>query len=296
MAPGLTDEKDTPRIRDLAKGMRVVEDTKLGAALHELYAPDVETAPEIDFIHRKLPYADVYFVVNTSNRPVRSTLKFRVKGEQSECWNAFTGALCWSEAAEFAPYESRVIVFSKQARAPGATSDAAPAPIDIGTGWKVTIPGAPPVTMEKLEPWPERFFSGAASYEKTVAVDSATPGLYLDFGQGTPIQPGTRRSNGFAALLDPPVREAAVVYVNDRRAGSVWCPPYQVLVGPLLHKGENRIRIEVANTAINELANQPLPDYRALIAKYGERFQDQDLNDLQPLPSGLLGPIRLVAK
>ena len=27
--------------------------------------------------------------------------------------------------------------------------------------------------------------------------------------------------------LDGPVREAAVVYVNGKRAGSVWCPPYQ---------------------------------------------------------------------
>jgi hypothetical protein len=34
---------------------------------------------------------------------------------------------------------------------------------------------------------------------------------------------GTQR---FAAVLEAPVREAAVVYINDQRVGSVWAPPY----------------------------------------------------------------------
>ena len=29
--------------------------------------------------------------------------------------------------------------------------------------------------------------------------------------------------NGMQAWLDAPVREAAVVYINGQRAGSVWC-------------------------------------------------------------------------
>ena len=60
--------------------------------------------------------------------------------------------------------------------------------------------------------------------------------------------------------------------------------------------GENTIRVLVYNLAINELAKGPLPDYSALNAKYGERFQPQDMNNLQPLPSGLLGPVSLVAR
>jgi hypothetical protein len=64
----------------------------------------------------------------------------------------------------------------------------------------------------------------------------------------------------------------------------------------LLRAGENNIRVVVANLAINALANQPPPDTRPLVQKYGDRFQDQDMANLQPLPSGLLGPIRLIAK
>ncbi len=73
----------------------------------------------------------------------------------------------------------------------------------------------------------------------------------------------------------------------------VWRPPYEVNVTGLLHAGENKIRIVVANLAINAMARGPLPDYKLLNSRYGERFQAQDLVNLQPLPSGLLGPIRL---
>ena len=86
------------------------------------------------------------------------------------------------------------------------------------------------------------------------------------------------------------------VYVNSKRAVSVWCPPYRLDIGALLHPGQITIRIVVANLAINELAKGPLPDYKALNAKYGERFQPQDMSHLEPQPSGILGPVRLTAR
>ena len=98
------------------------------------------------------------------------------------------------------------------------------------------------------------------------------------------------------ALWESPVREAAVVYVNGAVAGSVWRPPYQIEIGALLRAGNNTLRVVVGNLAINRLAAGPLPGYRQLNARYGERFQPQDMDHLQPLPSGLLGPIRLVAR
>jgi hypothetical protein len=94
--------------------------------------------------------------------------------------------------------------------------------------------------------------------------------------------------------FDPPVREAAVVYVNDQRVGAVWCPPYTLNIGRFLRPGSNRIRIVVANLALNYMAGRRLPDYRLLNLRYGERFQAQDMDKVQPVTSGLLGPIRLV--
>jgi hypothetical protein len=118
--------------------------------------------------------------------------------------------------------------------------------------------------------------------------------LFLDFGTGTAIT-DDRRPNaaGMHALLDPPIREAAIVFINGKRAGSLWHPPYRIDISEFVHSGENRIEVRVYNTAINLLAGQPPRDYSALRAKYGRRFDPQDMDNLQPIPSGLFGPIRL---
>jgi hypothetical protein len=118
--------------------------------------------------------------------------------------------------------------------------------------------------------------------------------VHVDFGEGKPIPPQPLKA-GMQAWLDAPVREAAVVYVNDRRAGSVWCPPYSLDVTDLLRRGENRLRIVVGNLALNDMAGRRLPDYRLLNLRYGERFQAQDMDKVQAVPAGLLGPVRLVA-
>jgi len=64
----------------------------------------------------------------------------------------------------------------------------------------------------------------------------------------------------------------------------------------LLRAGDNKIRIVVANTAMNYMAGHSLPDYRLLNLRYGERFQAQDMDKVQPMPSGLLETIRLIAQ
>ncbi len=97
------------------------------------------------------------------------------------------------------------------------------------------------------------------------------------------------------ALLEGPIRESAVVYVNGRRAGSVWCPPYSIDITAYLRTGDNSLRIVVANTAINHMAGHEVPDYKLLNLRYGERFQPQDMDKVQPIPSGLIGKMTLIA-
>jgi len=117
--------------------------------------------------------------------------------------------------------------------------------------------------------------------------------LWLDFGETRPTTaPAGARQQ---ALLETPVREAAVVYVNGERVGSLWRPPYRLDLTRRLKPGANQLRIDVANLAINYLAGQTLPSYRLLNLRYGARFEPQDMKNLQPVPAGLLGPIRLLA-
>jgi hypothetical protein len=133
---------------------------------------------------------------------------------------------------------------------------------------------------------------------------SPPPGdrVFLDFGEAKAIEPeplpsGTLRGNSFAALVAPSIREAAAVFVNGRRAGSVWAPPYRVELADLLRDGPNEIRVDVYNTAINRLSEGGhLPDTEALVERYGQRFRLQDLDGLRPLPSGILSVPRIVAE
>lgn len=305
LAPGLMQESDTAKIaelsRELFSGSRLVIDlAKLPSVLHAAVPADVGTAPEIGFVHRKMELADIYFVVNTSNHAVHTPAVFRTEGS-AESWDAVTGNMTsFTGELALAPYESRVLVFSKEVTVPKAAPPAGSSTlIELNGQWTITFPGEPPLATT-FHSWTEdrahEFFSGIASYETTLNPNSERR-LFLDFGDGTPVATAEHNSgSGMRAMLEAPVREAAVVYVNGKRAGSVWCPPYQLEVTNLLHPGENRVRIDVANLAINEVAKGPLPDYKALSAKYGERFQPQDMAGLTPQPSGILGPVRLVAR
>jgi hypothetical protein len=342
LAPGFIEAKtDTPKIRELARSLfeapaaaahLVTDDTKLTETLHHLSMPDVAAPPEIGFVHRKLPFAEIYFFANTSNQPIHHLVEFSF-GVPIESWDPMTGKTASIETGsgpavqaidlDLAPYESRVVIcssVSKYVAGPTVSNDAAkvapestalavrpprPAPLDLSAGWKVTFDtAAQPVTMDQLTSWTEvtgmKNFSGTATYEKTLMMDRALLDerrhLYLDFGEGTPVAELESRKNGMRALLESPVREAAVVYINGQRIGSVWHPPYEIEITGLLRPGANALRIVVANLAINALAAQPAPDYRALIARYGDRFQDQGMTDVQPLPAGILGPIRIVAR
>lgn len=328
VAPGFrATEAERQEIRAIAERMfaaptsfaQLVQDEnrQLGAKLQALLQPDVALSPavpEIGFIHRHTAEAEIYFLANTSNHPQAVKAKFRVKGLQAELWNPLDGSIVAATAQadangitvalELEPYGSRVVVFTKRTLAAQTISKSAStvAPLDLSSGWRVSI-GQKVTTMEPLHSWTEgeetRFYSGIATYEKEVMIPPAMLGtgqsVYLDFGEGNalPIQP---LRNGSRAWLEGPIREAAVIYVNDQRAGAIFCPPYAINLTRFLQRGTNRLRIMVGNTAINYLAGHRLPDYKLLTLRYGDRFQPQDMENLQPLPSGLLGKIQLIVK
>ncbi len=303
-------------------GIFLASESGFGEALAKRLPPDVAlrpAAPEVGVVHRKTGDADIYFLANTGNRGKNVKATFRAAGVQAEQWDPMTGRVA-AETAESAadgtslkidlpPYGSQILVLAKRSlpspRKSMPTGELPPA-IDFSNGWNVSFgTTARPVTMDKLRWWTEnedtRYFSGVATYTKNVMVPPSMleDGLIarIQFGPTKPVDEDARRTR-LQAWLDAPVREAAVVYVNGKRAGSAWCPPYSVEVSGLLHPGDNDVRIEVANLAVNYMADfkrHPLPDYEALIARFGNRFQPQDMDQIRSVPAGLIGPIRLIA-
>jgi len=293
----------------------VTNTADLGRTLATYLKPDVTLHPStsaIGFIHRKLPNADIYFIANTDNQSHDFEANFRTDKTSAEWWNAFTDTRSPAEKGHalktrLEPYESRVLVFSNNAAndrdhpQPKAAATQSKT-IDLSHDWNISFDkNGASEHMETLHSWTEkaatRYYSGTATYTRTINMPEQlmrAESLFLDFGQGTPVERSPSHLPGMRSWLESLVREAALVYVNGKLAGSIWHPPYRLELKSLLHAGNNDLKIVVANLAINALAGQAAPDYRLLNSRYGERFVPQDMNNLEPLPAGILGPIRLV--
>jgi hypothetical protein len=320
LAPGLQDAQQvSSQVAAASKALfasknvqLVADDAAVGAALKAALAPDMALSgnqSDVGFVRRKLQDADIYFIANTSNHPVKANARFGTKRKVATWLDPDSGKLTRASNTpelDLAPYESRVLVFS-DAQLPGtaeAPKLAAPAVLaDLSQDWTLSFPGAQAQPLKQLRSWTDdpatRYFSGQAVYAKDVTLDAGQlkgQRLVLDFGQGTPLASTPKVPAGMRAMLESPVREAAQVWVNGKRAGAVWRPPYTVDVTPYLAAGSNRIEVRVANLGLNVRAGQALPDYRLLNVRYGERFKPQDTDLVKPMPSGMLGPVRLMGE
>ena len=311
-----------------APGMLVAAENQLGDALARKLPPDVAIEPAaaaIGAIHRHTDSAEIYFLANTGSEKQSVRVSFRLNPADlhAERWNPLTGTIqplavaAKTDAAgplvlNFAPLESTFIVWTHRTLPPPSRAPAvAAAPIDLSGDWSVSFRAAnKTIAMQKLTSWSIldglQNYSGVATYEKkfTLGKDQLADRWFLSLGEPTAraaaaAGPGGRGAQGYSAPIDPPVYDAAVVYVNDRRAGAIWCPPYELDVAGLLKEGENNLRIEVANTAMNDLVKAGFPNYdnTAVRAAFGNRFDPQGRQLYSQLvPAGLAGPIKLESR
>lgn len=94
------------------------------------------------------------------------------------------------------------------------------------------------------------------------------------------------------------VRESARVRINGREVATLWAVPYRCFIGPYLRPGKNTLEVEVTNLPANRIADM---DRRGVKWRI---FKDINMAALgykkgtyagwQPVPSGLLGPVRIV--
>ncbi len=318
-APSMDDEgQKRPEITTLsaqlfnAASLSLVSgEPDLESALHRAVTPDFEVTSDRDvlgFIRRRLPWADIYFVANTSNHPVNVRAGFASSHRFGERWDADTGSAFSVPPGDIpislGPYESSVFVFSDSPQdEPGAPGPSAQI-VDLSHDWNLTFASTGKQVAEAAPAdWiadpATQFYSGEVVYRREFTLDQLPKSpVFLEVEGGKPLSPSpsARPGPGMQAWYEPPVREAAIVSINGQRAGSLWHPPYKLRVSPYVHTGHNSIEIRVYNTAINAWAALPPHDYRPLIARYGDRFQMQDLDKVQPVSSGLLGSVHLITQ
>ena len=315
---------DPPQYGDFAAVTAALE--RLGAA------PDFSSDAFLRWAHRRDGRTDIYFVANPEPRPVAATAAFRAGGRRPELWDPVTGevrGLTVFAAGEgrttvrlrFEAHQSYFVVFREPAGpavgpGTGRPVDADfPLPVEAGVldgPWEVRFDpargGPERADFERLEDWslrPEdgiRYYSGAAVYAKTfdappAASRPAGPGdrLWLDLGR---------------------VEVMASVRLNGRDLGVVWCDPWRVEITAALGLGANRLEVRVANLWPNRLIGDEREPPDAEYAAGGRlaRWPDWLVEgrprpspgrlafstwrhfaaDSPLLPSGLLGPVRLM--
>lgn len=96
------------------------------------------------------------------------------------------------------------------------------------------------------------------------------------------------------------VRESARVFINGKSAETLFAVPFEVNIGELLQNGTNTIEVEVTNLPANRIADY---DKRNVNWRIFEEinfvsltYQDTSFDQWGPVPSGLIGPVRIKEK
>ena len=293
----------SPGMHRYGKG-RVYAGMALAEVLHALgVAPDFEHTKngadtELLFVHRRLADGELYFVNNRQDRAESLEATFRVTGRAPELWHADDGRI---EPASFrivdgrtvvplrlAPWDAVFVVFREPAKTASrvlpektlatATTLAGPWAVSFQAGRG----GPASASFDQLASWSDsadrgiRYFSGTGTYTRTLDVPAAWladgAALWLDLGD---------------------VRDLAEVSVNGQPLGVLWKPPFRVNVTAAVHAGANSVSIAVTNLWPNRLIGDAQPDAGTKVGFTVPTFYKADA---ALLPSGLLGPVRVLSE
>lgn len=256
--------------------------------------PEPMSARGIRFVRRVDGKEHIWFLVNHGKEPLDAWIPLGVPFKSA----VFTDPSRpdRSGAAEVRDGTIHLRLEPGESRLMRSSSEAADAPAwrDFPTGtdgeviagpWKIEfVEGGPDLPesaeMTSLESWTTlgdeaRNFSGTARYTTTFTADAGW--FVLDLGQ---------------------VAETCRVTLNGQPLGSSFFPPHRFDLSEALKQGENTLEIEVTNLAANRIADL---DRRGVEWKAFHEinfvnidYEPFDASDWEPLPSGLLGPVRLL--
>ncbi|GAB3038785.1 glycosyl hydrolase [Spirosoma pulveris] len=251
---------------------------------------------EILYVHRQTAGQDIYWLNNRSDKTNEAQISFRVTGKVPQLWNPQTGK---TETVSyqikdgrtiiplrFESWDAYFIVFGDKAPVMAYTkpsvTESAVARLD--GAWTVSFQegrGAPQggTTLAKLASWTDntdagiKYFSGTATYVNSIELPMVTKGAsyILDLGD---------------------VKNLAEVIVNGKNMGIVWKKPFRLPITDALKAGANTVQIKVTNLWVNRLVGDAQPGVTNKITFTTIPFYRAN----SPLlPSGLMGPVRVLA-
>ena len=285
--------------------------------------------PRVFAIQRSLGEERLFFLSSAEDEPVKLTAQFAATAPAIELWNPVTLERQAAPARAVAgggtnveiALPARGSIFLMFLDAPTVTASpadepTASAPLIIPGPWKVSFPpqhGAPAsIEMQELTDLAQhpddgvKYFSGVATY--STAFDVAEP-------------------NPQSSIEIENVEVIAEVILNGTSLGYIWAQPFRVPCGDALKPGRNELTVRVANNWVNRmigdahlpedadyvkdpwpvlkdkergwmleqwpewlLKGEPRPTQRISLPTYRYWLKTDPL-----LPSGLIGPVRLIA-
>ncbi|MEX2569388.1 MAG: glycosyl hydrolase [Cyclobacteriaceae bacterium] len=289
--------------------------------------PDFE-GDDLMWIHRQTGENDFYFVANIKPEKMSRTCIFRTKSKVVELWDPETGEIFEIEATQrkdgrkemdlqFDPAQSWFIVFKEKPGnqvIPGNPFKQWEEVKEIRGTWELEFDKnwgpEEKQTFSELKSWSEnsnelvKYYSGTAQYFKEFDISDAT------------FRALQENAAGQIGLDLGKVEVMARVKLNGKDCGIVWKPPYRVDISKAIKTGVNKLEIEVVNTWVNRMiGDEQLPldaewkDWETLVEwpnwfKKGEESPTGRYTfttarhyqkDSQLMPSGLLGPVRIMS-
>jgi len=253
-------------MKEVFEAHSIAPDFEFETLGEESYGETLFFGNGMEFIHRQTDSTDVYYVSNQHDQAKKIKAKFRISGKLPELWNPETGEILTApEYKKLADGRMEVtlrmeeagsvfVVFRKSLTRDSSGAFISPetiAKLNFTEPWNVSFTGngtPEGIVMNELTDISKhelaeiKYFAGLISYENMINIDEEHPGvkMILDLGE---------------------VHVTAEVFVNGKSAGVLWKRPYRLDITEALVKGENKIKVNVANLWVNRIVgDQELPD------------------------------------
>ena len=244
-------------------------------------------------VHRKMSDGEIYWVNSPMAEHREAEVSFRVSGLKPQIWDPVSGEIRdvsyrinngrTDIRLSFSPDDAYFIVFRGKAE-----SDSLMIPQSscktlsvIDGEWKVIFEDSFNdkfiSTFSSLHSWTEdsnssiRFYSGSAVYTQRIAVPAHEGKVFLDLGD---------------------VRNIAEIFIDGQEVCTLWKRPFEADITDHVNgKSEVELSIKVTNLWVNRLIGDSAKESSERKSYTSKAFYKPD----DPLlPSGLLGPVRLV--
>lgn len=223
-------------------------------------------------IHRHLPEADIYFIVNQSEESITEKVECPQSTTDPELWDPYSGLITYAKEnacvitngkteviLKLRSGQSMFIVFNHGKTAYKKSPSYIPSrqiPRPLEEMWDVAFQPkvGEPFQIDNFQlidfshSSEERikYFSGTATYSKKIGIDKDM------------LVTGKRIVLSLGELND-----IAELTVNGKSVATLWYPPYEADITSFLHKGVNTIAVAVTNNWANQLIGdeQYEPDF-----------------------------------